>query len=182
FLRLLNHYEKTRARPRSKVNVLTLMAGEQQTMNFYKTVGNFYGSPEARQLYAEISNVEEEHVTQYESLMDPTETWLEKWVMHEFTEVANCYTCMETEVDPRISASSTSRARRPSPSCACAWKRPAWSSYARRTRSSRRPRVSTVSGRSTPARLSTQRRWRTASSSPSSATSGRVTTTRSGSS
>jgi rubrerythrin len=102
FLRVLNHYEKTRAHPRSKVNVLTLMAGEQQTMNFYKTVGNFYGSPEARQLYAEISNVEEEHVTQYESLMDPTETWLEKWVMHEFTEVANYYTCMETEVDPRI--------------------------------------------------------------------------------
>jgi hypothetical protein len=102
FLRLLNHYEKTRAHPRSKVNVLTLLAGEQQTMNFYKTVGNFYGSPEARALYAEISNVEEEHVTQYESLMDPTETWLERWVLHEFTECANYYTCMETETDPRI--------------------------------------------------------------------------------
>ena len=102
FLRLLNHYEKTRARPRSKVNVLTLMAGEQQTLNFYKTVGNAYGSPEARQLYAEISAVEEEHVTQYESLMDPTETWLERWTLHEFTECANYYTCMETEVDPRI--------------------------------------------------------------------------------
>lgn len=102
FLRLLNHYEKTRAHPRSKVNVLTLMAGEQQTMNFYKTVGNVYGSPEARRLYAEISAVEEEHVSQYESLLDPTETWLEKWVLHEFTEVANYYTCMETEVDPRI--------------------------------------------------------------------------------
>ena len=103
-LRLLNHYEKTRAHPRSKVNILTLMAGEQQTMNFYKTVGNFYGSPEARQLYAEISNVEEEHVTQYESLMDPTETWLEKWVLHEYTECANYYTCLETEVDPRVRA------------------------------------------------------------------------------
>jgi hypothetical protein len=102
FLRVLNHYEKTRAHPRSKVNILTLLAGEQQTMNFYKTVGNFYGSPEARMLYAEISNVEEEHVTQYESLMDPTETWLEKWVMHEYTECANYYTCLETEVDPRI--------------------------------------------------------------------------------
>ncbi len=71
-------------------------------MNFYKTVGNVYGSPEARALYAEISNVEEEHVTQYESLMDPTETWLERWVLHEFTECANYYTCMATEVDPRI--------------------------------------------------------------------------------
>jgi rubrerythrin len=102
FLRLLSHYEKTRAHPRSKVNILTLLSGEQQTMNFYKTVGNMYGGPEARRLYAEISIVEEEHVTQYESLIDPTETWLEKWVLHEFTECANYYTCVETEVDPRI--------------------------------------------------------------------------------
>src|SRR5688572_14135014 len=102
FLRLLSHYEKTRAHPRSKVNVLTLLAGEQQTMNFYKTVGNSYGTPEARELYAEISIVEEEHVTQYESLIDPTEKWVEKWVLHEFTECANYYTCLETEVDPRI--------------------------------------------------------------------------------
>ena len=104
FLRLLSHYEKTRAHPRSKVNILTLLAGEQQTMNFYKTIGNTYGSPEARQLYAEISIVEEEHVTQYESLADPTETWLERWVLHEYTECANYYTCLETEVDPRIKA------------------------------------------------------------------------------
>lgn len=34
--------------------------------------------------------------------MDPNETWLERWVMHEFMEVANYYTCYETEVDPRI--------------------------------------------------------------------------------
>ena len=77
-LRILQALRKTRAAPLSKVNVLTLLAGEQQTMNFYKTVGNMYGSPEVRQLYAEISEVEEEHVTQYESLIDPTETWLEK--------------------------------------------------------------------------------------------------------
>jgi rubrerythrin len=102
FLRLLNHYEKTRAHPRSKVNILTLLSGEQQTMNFYKTIGNMYGSPDVRKLYSEISEVEEEHVTQYESLIDPTETWLEKWVMHEFMEVANYYTCFETEVDPRV--------------------------------------------------------------------------------
>jgi hypothetical protein len=101
-LRILNNYDKQTASPISKANVLTLLAGEQQTMNFYKTVGNMYGSPDIRQLYAEISEVEEEHVTQYESLMDPTETWLERWVMHEFTEVANYYTCYSTEVDPRI--------------------------------------------------------------------------------
>jgi rubrerythrin len=103
-LRILKHYDRQRAQPISKVNALTLMAGEQQTMNFYKNVGNMYGSPDIRRLYAEISNVEEEHVTQYESIIDPNETWLERWVMHEFMEVANYYTCYETEVDPRIKA------------------------------------------------------------------------------
>jgi rubrerythrin len=102
FLKVLKHYEKDKALPLSKVNVMTLLAGEQQTMNFYKTVGSMYGSPDVRQLYAEISEVEEEHVSQYESLMDPAETWLERWVLHEFGEVANYYTCYETEVDPRI--------------------------------------------------------------------------------
>jgi hypothetical protein len=101
-LRILKHYDKERAAPISKVNALTLMAGEQQTMNFYKNVGNMYGSPDVRKLYAEISEVEEEHVSQYESIIDPNETWLERWVIHEFTEVANYYTCYMTEIDPRI--------------------------------------------------------------------------------
>jgi len=102
FLRVIEHYQKHQAQPLSKVNVLTLLSGEQQTMNYYKTVGNHYGGPEVRQLYSEISEVEEEHVTQYESLMDPTETWFERWVLHEFTEVANYFTCYSTEVDPRL--------------------------------------------------------------------------------
>lgn len=100
--RLRQHYQKKNALPISKVNILTLVAGEQQTMNFYRHHGPQYGSPEARELYAEIAEVEEEHVTQYESLIDPNETLLEKWVMHEFTECANYYTCYTTEVDTRL--------------------------------------------------------------------------------
>ncbi|HEX5369642.1 MAG TPA: hypothetical protein VFY10_09550 [Dehalococcoidia bacterium] len=101
-LRVLKPYDKQNASPITKSHILTLMLGEQQTWNFYKNSGPMYGTPEVRQLYAEISEVEEEHVTQYESLIDPTETWLEKWVMHEFNEVADYYTCYMTEVDPRI--------------------------------------------------------------------------------
>jgi rubrerythrin len=101
-LRLRKHYDKNQASPVSKAHILTLLAGEQQTHNFYKEHGFQYGSPELREIYAEIAEVEEEHVTQYESLTDPTETWIEKWVLHEFTECANYYTCYSTEVDPRI--------------------------------------------------------------------------------
>ena len=61
-----------------------------------------YGDHVLRETYAEIKDVEEEHVTMYESLIDPTESLWEKFLIHEFTEVCNYYTCMEDEVDERI--------------------------------------------------------------------------------
>ena len=102
--RLRKHYEKNRALPLSKVHILTLLAGEQQTYNFYKNVGALYGSRLARELYAEIGEVEEEHVTQYESLLDPSESYLERQVLHELVEVYNYFHCRESETDPRIRA------------------------------------------------------------------------------
>ena len=63
-----------------------------------------YSDPVARQLYAEIASIEEQHVTQYESIIDPEETWMEKWLMHEACEVYNYYGCMEQEANPRIRA------------------------------------------------------------------------------
>ncbi|MGC9667772.1 hypothetical protein ACNTMW_14610 [Planosporangium sp. 12N6] len=49
------------------------MSAEQQVMNYDMNVGPHYMEPIARQLYQEISLIEQEHVTHYESLMDPTE-------------------------------------------------------------------------------------------------------------
>jgi hypothetical protein len=65
-------------------------------------IGPLFADPVARQLYAEIASVEEQHVTQYESLLDPSETWLERWLMHEANEVYNYYSCVESETDARI--------------------------------------------------------------------------------
>ena len=101
-VRLRHHYDRHSASPRTKVNVLTLLAGEQQTHNFYKAHGFMYAAPALRKLYAEIADVEEEHVTQYESLIDPNETMLEKWLMHEFMEVCNYYTFLQQEPDERL--------------------------------------------------------------------------------
>ena len=61
-----------------------------------------YGDHVLRETYAEIKDVEEEHVTMYESLIDPSETMFEKLLIHEFTEVCNYYTCLEDEVDDEI--------------------------------------------------------------------------------
>lgn len=101
---LRNHYDRTKAQPISKMNALTIMAGEQQTHNYYMNIGPLFADPVARQLYAEIASIEEQHVTQYESIIDPNESWLEKWVLHEANEVYNYYSCMSQESDPRVKA------------------------------------------------------------------------------
>jgi hypothetical protein len=101
-LRLRNHYDKETASPQTKVNILTVLSGEQQTHNFYAEHGFMYGDHILRETYAEIKDVEEEHVTMYESLIDPSETMFEKLLLHEFTEVCNYYTCLEDEVDEKI--------------------------------------------------------------------------------
>ncbi|MBO6088322.1 hypothetical protein J6P92_08275 [bacterium] len=101
-LRRRKHYDKTTASPQTKVNILTVLSGEQQTHNFYAEHGFMYGDHVLRETYAEIKDVEEEHVTMYESLIDPSETMFEKALLHEFTEVCNYYTCFEDEVDEEI--------------------------------------------------------------------------------
>src|SRR5690606_2635452 len=63
-----------------------------------------YGNQLARELYAEIGEVEEEHVSFYESLIDPTETPLQRQVLHELMEVYNYFHCMQQETDSRIKA------------------------------------------------------------------------------
>ncbi len=97
-------YDRQRAAPLSKLHALTIMAAEQQTHNFYMNIGPMYSDPVARQLYAEIASIEQQHITQYESIIDPDESWLEKWVLHEVGEVYNYYGCMEQESNPRIKA------------------------------------------------------------------------------
>ena len=97
-------YDRTKAAPVTKMNALTLVAGEHQTHDYYMTIGPMFSDPVARQLYAEIASIEEQHVTQYESLVDPNETWMEKWLMHEANEVYNYWSCVESESNPRIKA------------------------------------------------------------------------------
>ena len=101
-IRLRKPYDKATADPQTKVNIYTLVAGEQQTHNYYAEHGMEYGNQCIRETYAEIKDVEEEHVTMYESLIDPTESLYEKLLLHEFVEVCTYYNCMEDEENDRI--------------------------------------------------------------------------------
>ena len=101
-IRLRNHYDRKTASPQTKVNIYTLVSGEQQTHNFYAEHGMMYANDDLRRTYGEICDVEEEHVTMYESLIDPEETPFEKLLLHEFTEVCTYYNCYKDEVDEQL--------------------------------------------------------------------------------
>src|SRR5690606_6529600 len=79
-----------------------IVAAEQQTMNFYMNIGNIPENSLARGLYMEIAQIEEQHVTHYESLLDPTCSWLKNWVLHEYNEVYLYHSFMSQEPDARL--------------------------------------------------------------------------------
>ncbi len=95
-------YNRALAAPLTKINALTIVGGEHQTRDYYMNVGPIFADPVARQLYAEIASIEEQHVTQYESIIDPDESLIEKWLLHEATEVYNYYNCLQQESNPRV--------------------------------------------------------------------------------
>ena len=97
-------FDRLAALPLTKLNALTLVAAEQQTHNYYMNIGPLFADPLARQLYAEIASIEQQHVTHYESLIDPTQPLLENWLVHEAMEAYTYYSCLQQESNPRIKA------------------------------------------------------------------------------
>lgn len=86
----------------TKLTVNIITAAEQQTMNFYMNQANFYKNDLGRRLFSEIAMIEEEHVSQYGSLIDTNTTWLENWLMHEYVECYLYYSCYEDESDQYV--------------------------------------------------------------------------------
>lgn len=97
-------YDRRTAAPVTRINALTIVSAEFQVNQYYLNAGPLFADPVARQLYAEIASIEEQHVTQYESLLDPEESLLEQWLMHEATEVYNYYSCVQHETNTRLKA------------------------------------------------------------------------------
>jgi rubrerythrin len=90
------------AHPQSVLNALTLVSGEQQTMNFYMNIGNRYQEPVARATYQEIAQIEEQHVTHYESILDPAASWFQNLVLHQWHECWMYWSFAQTEPDPKV--------------------------------------------------------------------------------
>jgi DNA polymerase III delta prime subunit len=96
------HINNKKACPITKLNASIITAAEQQTMNYYMNIGQFYKNDLGRKLYSEIAMIEEQHVTEYGSLMDTNCTWLEGLLEHEYTECYLYYSCLMDETDTKI--------------------------------------------------------------------------------
>jgi hypothetical protein len=97
-------YDRDTTAPLSKLHALTILSAEQQVMFYYMNVGPQYMEPIARQLYQEISLIEQQHVTHYESLVDPGESWWERLLLHEYNECYLYYSFLRQETDPSVRA------------------------------------------------------------------------------
>jgi hypothetical protein len=96
------HFGTHTVDPLSRMHVMTIIAAEQQTMNYYMNHSAEFMEPIARSLYAEIAMIEEQHVTHYESLLDPLDSWLKQLVFHEFNEAYMYWSMSLGETDQRI--------------------------------------------------------------------------------
>lgn len=97
-----NHICNKTADPIAMCDVSIITAAEQQTMNYYMNLGSFYKNRVGREIYSEIALVEEEHVTEYGSLIDPNATCFEELLMHEYIECYLYYSMLNDEVDEHI--------------------------------------------------------------------------------
>ena len=86
----------------SRLHVNIITAAEQQTMNYYMNIGAFYPTDQGRRLFNEIAMIEEQHVSGYESLLDPACSWFENLLLHEYTECYLYYSCYMDETHARI--------------------------------------------------------------------------------
>ncbi len=96
------HYDAGSADILTKLHVQTIIAAEQQTMNFYMNIGPSRADALGRGLYLEIAQIEEQHVSHYETLADPNMSWFDRWVLHEYNECYMYHSCATSETEPTI--------------------------------------------------------------------------------
>lgn len=97
FDEIRNFTDSRKADPLTNLHIYTIVAAEQQTMNYYMNIGNRFNDMFGRGLYQEIGQMEEQHVSHYESLMDPNLSWFEMLLLHEYNECWLYYSLMQDE-------------------------------------------------------------------------------------
>ena len=96
------HFDRRDVSLRTMMNHFTIVSAEQEKMLFYKSSISAYEDQLARQLFGEIADVEEQHLSQYEAVGDPDIAPLERLMLMELNEAYNYYSAFLGESDPAI--------------------------------------------------------------------------------
>jgi hypothetical protein len=86
----------------SRLNSATITAAEQAKYLYYKGHATAYGDAQARRLYAEIAEVEEQHLSALESDAAPAGSALERNCLAQVAEAYNYYSAWHVEIDRRL--------------------------------------------------------------------------------
>ena len=88
----------------SRMQLLGMIACGAQSRDLFVQASVSQADPVVRQLLAEVASVDEQHLTHFESLLDPRESWLEQWLLHEASEALCYHACVQHETEPRVKA------------------------------------------------------------------------------
>jgi hypothetical protein len=99
----LPHYDRRTARLVTKLHALTLLSAKRQAHD-HVNLATTFADPGVRELCDDIALSEERQIPRYESLIDPRETWLERWLLHEANEVYAYASAAEYETNPGLRA------------------------------------------------------------------------------
>jgi hypothetical protein len=88
--------------PMSKVHVNLLLALCCQMRNYCLNAAPTCSDATARLLYAEVATSLEERARALVSFLDPSATWLERWMLMEASEAYAYWSCLKSEENPRI--------------------------------------------------------------------------------
>lgn len=97
---IVTHERIQASLPSSLLRVLIIVALEQQAMTFYMNTGNRLTDMLGRALYIEIAQMKEQHVSRYESLMDPLLSWFHVLLLYEYNECYLYYSFIQDEPYP----------------------------------------------------------------------------------
>lgn len=95
-------YSKADVDPQTLINVDQSLAGELAAWTGYACAATFESDSSVKSSMAAMSSVEDQHVAILSSIKDPSETLLERALVHEQVEVRNYRMMMEQEENPKV--------------------------------------------------------------------------------
>lgn len=95
-------YKKDSVNPQTLVNVDMCLAGELSAWMGYGCASKFETDQSVKLHYAAFENIEDQHISILGSIKDPTESVLERTLVHEQVEMQEYKRMMEEEEHPQV--------------------------------------------------------------------------------